>query len=197
MSTNEKLGTCRFMQTPHKRGSLHAQHGRFCEEWREQPAPGEPRTCEHCGGRVFIESTHGPGKCVPAQPEAVEKPRMIHDPKRGWLDPDVHAKLTAGEPAASPRSGMGAREFCIERQREAHKRLEIAFNPDREEIITLGGKIMCEFMEAYAAEQREARERAEGALREIVKSARNGNEPGQTWVSVPGGLIDAAEELLK
>ena len=37
----------------------------------------------------------------------------------------------------------------------------------------------------------------ENVLKEIVQSARNGNEPGGRWMLVAGGLIDQAEEILK
>jgi hypothetical protein len=35
------------------------------------------------------------------------------------------------------------------------------------------------------------------ALQAIVDNARNGNEPGGTWVIVAGGLIERAAEVLK
>jgi hypothetical protein len=35
------------------------------------------------------------------------------------------------------------------------------------------------------------------ALRDIVVSAHNGNEPGQTWITIAGGLIDSAEAAIR
>lgn len=35
------------------------------------------------------------------------------------------------------------------------------------------------------------------ALDAIVTSAHNGNEPGQTWIMVAGGLIDSAEAVIR
>jgi hypothetical protein len=35
------------------------------------------------------------------------------------------------------------------------------------------------------------------ALEAIVNSAHNGNEPGQTWVMIAGGLVDVAEAAIR
>jgi hypothetical protein len=35
------------------------------------------------------------------------------------------------------------------------------------------------------------------ALEALVTSAHNGNEPGQTWIMVAGGLIDSAESAIR
>ena len=54
-----------------------------------------------------------------------------------------------------------------------------------------------------AEEYKPLREQAEKlapvveALRRIVESANNLNEPGKSWVVIAGGLIDAAESILK
>ncbi len=34
-------------------------------------------------------------------------------------------------------------------------------------------------------------------LEAIVASAKNGNEPGQTWITIAGGLLEPAEAVLR
>ena len=78
----------------------------------KQPAQPEPTKrsniiCPSCGAAADTEELlgHGPdcGATEPGdrmqEPAQTEPRPMIHDPRRGWLDRDVHAKLTAGEPA--------------------------------------------------------------------------------------------------
>lgn len=57
--------------------------------------------------------------------------------------------------------------------------------------VVIGKKRMAELESAEAELQRLRK-----ALRNIITSAKNGNESGQTWVLIAGGLIDSAEAAL-
>lgn len=51
-------------------------------------------------------------------------------------------------------------------------------------------------LRAERAAWHKEREALRGVLRAIVDSANNGNEPGQTWWMIAGGMIALAEEAL-
>ncbi len=54
----------------------------------------------------------------------------------------------------------------------------------------------CDLVDYAEAYHREAVKPLVEALEAIVASAHNGNEPGQTWIMIAGGLIDDAEAAL-
>ncbi len=151
----------------------------------------------------------------PAQEPTMEERYGIepgHQPtlaEQYGIEPQPEAK-TNSDPSAESIATEAAREICDQWIARGDRREENADDKiaaiiqsaisraeeeltaklaEREAYISALGDKVKEHREA--AEERERRMRE--ALTDIIKSARNCNEPGQTWVTIAGGLIDDAE----